>query len=486
MWGRIDGGNVASRQAVAEAFAAHRGRVESVAAGILRDPDEARDIASDAFLALLERGPSNTDSTKAWLMVTARNRALNRARDLGRARQAQELAGASETRDQGPSRETMQFLAQAMRHLPARYASALRLRYMEDQDYPEIATALCCTDRQARIVVYRAARRLRREIILLLAEHRGASSTCRRLLLAGLVGSGLATPLHKHCDVCAAVSEDLAELRMHGWLPLAPAWIPAMGRYLENLVASVGPRLPRLPVRERVAEALTALLLTTGSFGAATIGPPPLAATSATGSVVQSDIDAGGGRHGAASQSGQGGTQEGKESGGTGPAPGSPAPGTGTALPDLPLVRPDSVNPGIPAPADIVSFSIETERGADGSPRALHARVELAAPASQGTTYQAAWGTEGGCTASVALGVDSGVEATVHCPGGPLAAFDARGGFGIAEARVRGRSVHFTIPLAADGGLPGITPSGGIIVRTLAGSSSAELDRAPDSASGTS
>lgn len=49
-------------EAAAGAFERHRARIEAVAARILGDRDEARDVASETYLALLERGPTGSGS----------------------------------------------------------------------------------------------------------------------------------------------------------------------------------------------------------------------------------------------------------------------------------------------------------------------------------------------------------------------------------------------------------------------------------------
>src|SRR6266478_5229540 len=76
---------------VTRAFALHRRRIEAIAARILRDAEEASDVASETFISLIENGPDDPDSVAAWLNVSARNRALNRLRARSRAQRREQL-----------------------------------------------------------------------------------------------------------------------------------------------------------------------------------------------------------------------------------------------------------------------------------------------------------------------------------------------------------------------------------------------------------
>ena len=57
------------------------GRLVRLAATLLGDDDEARDIVQDVFLGLIER-PVAADRAEAYIMAAVRNRALDRLRSL--------------------------------------------------------------------------------------------------------------------------------------------------------------------------------------------------------------------------------------------------------------------------------------------------------------------------------------------------------------------------------------------------------------------
>jgi RNA polymerase sigma-70 factor (ECF subfamily) len=104
----VDGGrhdDVGAR--VAETFRLEYGRVVASVLRIVRDVDAAEEIVQDAFAQALARWPvdGTPDRPGAWLLTTARRRALDRLR---RARRAEAHAGALayetviDGRDEGP------------------------------------------------------------------------------------------------------------------------------------------------------------------------------------------------------------------------------------------------------------------------------------------------------------------------------------------------------------------------------------------------
>lgn len=347
---------MASGQAVAEVFVAHRGRVESMAAGILQDRDEARDVASDAFLALLERGPDAEYATK-WLFVTTRHRALNRVRDLSRARRWQNVLVQEDEQPPESRSDGLAILHKAIERLPQRYAQALRLRYMEDMDYPDLAKALRCSVRQARVVAHRAARRLRLELIHLLADHHRASPECREILAARLAGPGIPDPGHEGCNVCTAVADDLSGLAAHGWLPLLTGWVPALGRVFDRVVAPIVSRTPRWSLVERISEALAALLIATvgatGAAGSADRLPPSAAAiVQEAGAAASSPTGAIGGAQ----------TSKGAAGGSERPAqPTDPGDGGPSGLLDLPVLGRGSLKDLVPDTAEPIVVDVRDD-----------------------------------------------------------------------------------------------------------------------------
>jgi RNA polymerase sigma-70 factor (ECF subfamily) len=73
---------------LSDVFRREWSRLVSTAVRILGDFDAAEEVVQEAMVAALDRWPFSgvPDNPGAWLTVTARNRALNRLRDEGRAR----------------------------------------------------------------------------------------------------------------------------------------------------------------------------------------------------------------------------------------------------------------------------------------------------------------------------------------------------------------------------------------------------------------
>jgi RNA polymerase sigma-70 factor, ECF subfamily len=95
------------RARVAETFRLEYGRVVASVLRIVRDVEAAEEVVQDAFAQALDRWPADgtPDRPGAWLLTTARRRALDRLRHVRRAgARADALAyeAALDGRDQGP------------------------------------------------------------------------------------------------------------------------------------------------------------------------------------------------------------------------------------------------------------------------------------------------------------------------------------------------------------------------------------------------
>src|SRR5215467_6699157 len=73
---------------LAETFRAEWPRLVSAAMRLLGDLQAAEDVVQDVLVTALDRWPLTgvPANPAAWLMTACRNRALNRLRDAGRAR----------------------------------------------------------------------------------------------------------------------------------------------------------------------------------------------------------------------------------------------------------------------------------------------------------------------------------------------------------------------------------------------------------------
>lgn len=169
--------------------------LERLAARIVGDREEARDVVADAFTALLAGGPTDEHHAVPWLFVTVRNRAYNRVRRQALAQRRLPVLAAGIDAAVEPESVVRRdpflrtLLSTATARLTARDRIAVSMRHVDQASYEDIAAALGTTVTQARVVVHRANTKLRRSVI---------SSIARRRDIA--------------CNGRGAVSEELAVL----------------------------------------------------------------------------------------------------------------------------------------------------------------------------------------------------------------------------------------------------------------------------------
>src|SRR5687767_2917505 len=151
------GGSVMDAAAL---FTQHAVALERLAARIVGDREEARDVVGDAFTALLANGPSDPHHAIPWLYVTVRHRAYNRVRRQKMVKRR--LPALLADTDPAPDPESTvrhdplvgALVATATANLNERDRIAISMRHVEQASYDEIAAALGTTVMQARVVVH--------------------------------------------------------------------------------------------------------------------------------------------------------------------------------------------------------------------------------------------------------------------------------------------------------------------------------------------
>jgi len=261
-------------ETVAEAHRRYRGAVERAASRILRDREDASDIASEAFLAMLERGPRDRQAALAWLLTTARRRALNVIRDRQRAARRAPAPPGDDADPRVTDERLTRLVAAAMARLSERDQAAVLLRFVQDCSPGEIAGTLGISVPASRVVVHRAVKRLRVETVRLLCEHHRVEQSCATRL-AKLASAGIPTG-HQDCSPCASVADEITALAAHSLIPVAAApLIDSVASRARDAIASVKPRWTG--AESHAAEAVAALIIATGlvapSPSAATTGP---------------------------------------------------------------------------------------------------------------------------------------------------------------------------------------------------------------------
>src|SRR5512147_2545277 len=86
----------ATHDTIAAVWRIESAKIVAVVARMTRDVGEAEELAQDALVAALERWPADglPANPAAWLMTTARNRALDRIRQAALHRRKQQALGA--------------------------------------------------------------------------------------------------------------------------------------------------------------------------------------------------------------------------------------------------------------------------------------------------------------------------------------------------------------------------------------------------------
>lgn len=257
--------------ALTRSYERFRSSVQRAAEDVVRDPDEASDVASEAFLALLEQGPHDETVHLSWLRTTARNRALNRMRRLRRHVPLADHDAA--VADREPLEGVRELVATALVRLPDRDRTALESRIVREESYEEVAGGLGVSTEQAHLIVHRASIRLRREIIRGLAEAHDAPETCTRNLIHRFAESR-ETTAHTHCKPCASVGDEIAALRTTASnLAVLPLATPGLFDRFAGLLQRARGMVDR-PRGQAVAATL-AIAVSLGGGAVAPVRPTP-------------------------------------------------------------------------------------------------------------------------------------------------------------------------------------------------------------------
>lgn len=169
-------------------------RIYSIALRMVGDPNEAEDIAQDAFVRAY-RALAGWDSARirdlrlgAWLATIVLNLARNRARRRTASGATGSLAfldglahpaamPADTPHDRLSQRETAETWAARLLALPVRYRAPIVLRHVDDLGYAEIAAILGRPEGTIKAQVHRGLAFLR---ATLEAESRGAHAAAGR------------------------------------------------------------------------------------------------------------------------------------------------------------------------------------------------------------------------------------------------------------------------------------------------------------------
>ena len=129
-----------------------------LAAGILRDSDEAEDVVQDVLLRLWQMRDQLQMPVEPLAKVLTRNRCIDLIR---RKKPAAELTTAVFQEEDQPQRERIERMMKVIEALPDLQQTILRLRHMEGMDSKEIAELTGSTEAAVRKALSRARQAVR-------------------------------------------------------------------------------------------------------------------------------------------------------------------------------------------------------------------------------------------------------------------------------------------------------------------------------------
>ncbi len=163
-----DGDFIDLREVVIE----HRARIFRLARSLTHSNADAEDLAQTALVRALQQGQvaCNAEQAKAYVLRIVRNLAIDQARARARV-----VVEPWSTLPEGPEAELLEDLVvrahdddhvprAALAELAPQHREVLRLRFLEELGYDQVAMALDVTEHAARQRVYRALQALRTAI----------------------------------------------------------------------------------------------------------------------------------------------------------------------------------------------------------------------------------------------------------------------------------------------------------------------------------
>jgi len=149
-------------------FRTEYSRVTAIAQRIVRDADEAEDVAQDVFVSFYRKHPADAGYAPAWLHAAAAHTALNaiRSRERRGRREtvhAHQVDHAVDPQHAAEDMETRAEVRAALARMEERAASLLALRY-SGLSYDEIAAALGLRKSSIGTLLSRAEDAFRKEV----------------------------------------------------------------------------------------------------------------------------------------------------------------------------------------------------------------------------------------------------------------------------------------------------------------------------------
>lgn len=163
--------------AAGELVRSHMGAAYAVALAVTRNPQDAEDVAQDAFVLALERLAECRDPRRfaGWLVRIVRNRALNHRRYLGIRTaapldDAEHAASPDSPAEDAERSELRARLNDAVAELPQAQREVLLLHDLEGWKHREIGASLGMPEGTVRYHLFNARRAVRGRLKALVRE----------------------------------------------------------------------------------------------------------------------------------------------------------------------------------------------------------------------------------------------------------------------------------------------------------------------------
>ena len=154
-------------------FTQHRQRACRYARWLLNNESDAEEVVQEAFLRLAKREfqndgtPGNENRFAGLLFTTVRNLSIDLLRKKGRRKDVA-LTKVNEPfvehPDEGSATQLSNRIAHLIDELPTNWAETLKLKVTGELSYEEIASVVGCTKAQVRTWIFRARKRLAKEL----------------------------------------------------------------------------------------------------------------------------------------------------------------------------------------------------------------------------------------------------------------------------------------------------------------------------------
>ena len=158
----------AGRVALAELWRRHGARIRASCLRVLRNPDAADDAAQETILrAMRHLEDFEARDFIGWLWTIARNVCLNKLRSAAVRHETQwpeSFDVASEMKESGRDREEAESLLALLESLPDRQRLVLKLLYLEDRSYEEIAEITGFSLKEVKSCAQNGRRMLRKRL----------------------------------------------------------------------------------------------------------------------------------------------------------------------------------------------------------------------------------------------------------------------------------------------------------------------------------